>query len=139
MVLTGLLQGLVAMIGYLACDVPQAWVLGVVTVFASVVPSVGAALVWAPVTLGLLLAGRPGAALTMLVIGSAASLVDNVLRPVLSRYGKLNMHGLLLFAAMLGGIAIFGASGLLLGPLLVRLAIECLKMLREAKPTEFVP
>lgn len=139
MVLTGLLQGLLATIGYIACGVPQALVLGLVTVFASFIPSVGAALVWAPVTLGLFLSGRPGAALTLLIIGSAASLVDNLLRPLLSRYGKLKLHGLLLFAAMLGGIAVFGASGLLLGPLLVRLAIECLRMLREAKPTEFVP
>jgi predicted PurR-regulated permease PerM len=139
MALTGLAQGVVATIGYVACGVPQALVLGLATVLASFIPSIGAALVWAPVTLGLLLTGRPVAALVLFIIGSAASLVDNVLRPLLSRYGQLNMHGLLLFVAMLGGIAIFGAGGLLLGPLLVRLAIEGLKMLREAKPTEFVP
>jgi predicted PurR-regulated permease PerM len=131
MALTGALQGVVATIGYVACGVPQALVLGLVTVFASLIPSVGAALVWVPVALGLFLAGRPVAALVMFVIGSAASLVDNVMRPVLSKYGRLHMHGLLLFVAMLGGISVFGASGLLLGPLLVRVTIECLKMLQE--------
>lgn len=129
----GLLQATVATIGYVACGVPQPLVLGVVTLFASLIPSVGSGLVWAPVTLGLLLAHRPGAALAMLIVGCVASVTDNVIRPLLTKYGQLRMHGLLTFAAMLGGIAAFGASGLLLGPLLTRLACECLKMLRESK------
>jgi predicted PurR-regulated permease PerM len=132
MALTGALQGLVATIGYVTCGVPQSLVLGLVTVFASLIPSIGAALVWMPVALGLLLAGRPMAALVMFLIGSAASLVDNVMRPLLSKYGRLHMHGLLLFVAMLGGISMFGASGLLLGPLLVRITIECLRMSQES-------
>ena len=73
----------------------------------------------------------------MLAIGCVVSLVDNLVRPLLAQYGELNMHGLLLFVAMLGGIAVFGAGGLLLGPLLVRLAVEGLKMLREATPESF--
>jgi predicted PurR-regulated permease PerM len=129
----GLLQATVATIGYAACGVPQPLVLGVVTLFASLIPSVGSGLVWAPVTLGLLLVGRPGAALAMLIVGCVASVTDNVIRPLLTKYGQLRMHGLLTFAAMLGGIAAFGASGLLLGPLLVRAAAECLTMLRESK------
>ena len=101
--------------------------------FASLIPSVGSGLVWAPVTLGLLLADRPGAALAMLIVGCVASVADNVMRPLLAKYGQLRMHGLLTFVAMLGGIAAFGASGLLLGPLLVRAAVECSKMMRESK------
>jgi predicted PurR-regulated permease PerM len=73
----------------------------------------------------------------MLAVGCVVALVDNVLRPVLARYGNLRMHGLLLFMAMLGGMAVFGASGLLLGPLAVRFAIEGLSMLREAQPKAF--
>jgi len=131
--LAGLLQAVVATIGYVACGVPQPLVLGLVTMFASLIPSVGVALVWGPVALGLLLAGRPGAALAMTVVGCVASVSDNVTRPLLAKYGKLRMHGLLSFAAMLGGITVFGASGLLLGPLLVRVAVECLKILREER------
>jgi predicted PurR-regulated permease PerM len=132
--LAGAMQAAVATVGYVACGVPQPWVLGLVTLFASLIPSVGAGLVWAPVALGLLLAGRPGAALAMLIVGCVASLVDNLARPLLTKYGALRLHGLLAFAAMLGGAAVFGASGLLLGPLLVRTAVEGLEMLREAKP-----
>lgn len=136
-VLTSLLQGAVAAIGYVVCGVPQPLVLGLVTVFASLIPSIGSGLVWLPVTAGLALSGRPGAAVVMLVIGFVVSLVDNVVRPMLAKYGELRMNGLLLFIAMLGGIAVFGAGGLLLGPLLVRLAIEGLSMLREARPEAF--
>lgn len=135
--LTALLQGAVATVGYFVCAVPQPLVLGLVTLFASLIPSVGSGLVWAPVSLGLLLVGRPGAAIAMLVIGCIVSVVDNVMHPVLARYGQLRLHGLLLFIAMLGGIAVFGAGGLLLGPLFVRLAVEGLTMLREAAPSSF--
>lgn len=129
--LTALSQGAVATIGYLVTGVPQALVLGLLTVFASLIPSVGSALVWAPVTAGLALSGRPGAALAMLLIGLFVSIVDNLLRPLFARYAELHMHSLLLFVAMLGGIVAFGTWGLLLGPLLVRWASEGLSMLRE--------
>lgn len=135
--LTALLQGALATVGYLVCGVPQALVLGLVTVIASLIPSVGSGLVWAPVTAGLALSGRPGAAIAMLAIGCVVSVVDNLVRPLLAQYGELRMNGLLLFIAMLGGIAVFGASGLLLGPLLVRLAVEGLTMLRESQPESF--
>lgn len=135
--LTAVLQGGLATVGYLACGVPQPLVLGLATMFASLIPSVGSGLVWAPVAAGLAMSGRPGAALAMLGIGCAVSLVDNVMRPLLAQYGHLRMHGLLLFMAMLGGMMVFGAGGLLLGPLVVRFAIEGLSMLREAEPRAF--
>jgi predicted PurR-regulated permease PerM len=135
-VLTAVLQGGVATVGYLICGVPQALVLGLVTVFASLIPSIGSGLVWLPVTAGLAVSGRPAAAVIMLGIGLVVSVVDNLMRPLLARYGELRMNGLLLFIAMLGGVAVFGAGGLLLGPLLVRLATEGLTMLRESGPSE---
>jgi predicted PurR-regulated permease PerM len=135
--LTALLQGAVATVGYLALGVPQPLVLGLVTMFASLIPSIGSGLVWLPVAAGLLLGGRPGAAIAMVVIGCVVSLVDNITRPLLAKYGQLHLHGLVIFVTMLGGMMIFGAGGLLLGPLLARLAIEVLNMLREASPSAF--
>lgn len=131
--LTALSQGAVATVGYLVTGVPQALVLGLLTIFASLIPSVGSALIWAPVAAGLALSGRPGAAVAMLVIGLFVSVVDNLLRPLFARYAELRMNSLLLFVAMLGGIVLFGTWGLLLGPLLVRWASEGLSMLREQR------
>ena len=134
---TALLQGAGATVGYFALGVPKALVLGLITVFASIIPSIGSGLVWVPVAAGLWLSGRPAAAVGMVVVGCVVGGLDNVLRPVLTRFGKLELHGLVIFLAMLGGMAVFGAGGLLLGPLLVRLAVEALRMLREASPSSF--
>jgi predicted PurR-regulated permease PerM len=129
--LTALAQGAVATIGYVALGLPQAAVLGGLTVIASLIPSGGAALVWAPVAVALAVTGRPGAATVMLIIGVVASTADNFVRPMLSRIGHLRLPTFLLLIAMLGGIVTFGAWGLVLGPLFVRLAVEGLKIIRE--------
>ena len=131
--LTAASQGVVATVGYLVLGVPQALVLGLVTMIASLIPSVGSGLVWVPVSAGLALSGRPGAAIAMLVIGLVVSTVDNFLRPMFARYADLRLHALVLFIAMLGGIVLIGPRGLLLGPLVVRLASEGLSMLREER------
>jgi predicted PurR-regulated permease PerM len=128
--LTALAQGLVATVGYVAVGLPEALVLGLLTSIASLIPSVGSGLVWAPVTLGLWLSGRHGAAAAMLAVGLVVSVVDNALRPLFARYAQLRMNGLLLFIAMLGGLVVLGGWGLLLAPLFVRCAIEGLEILR---------
>jgi len=131
--LTAALQGLVATIGYLAIGVPQALVLGLLTTFAALIPSVGTGLVWVPVSVGLFLGGQRGAAGAVLALGLVVSVVDNFVRPALSRYAELHLPTFVLLVAMLGGIAAFGAWGLLLGPLFVRLAIEALRIWRESR------
>jgi len=134
--LTALAQGAVATIGYVVTGVPQPLVLGLITVFLSLIPSLGSALVWVPVTGGLALSGRSGAAVAMLVIGCFVSVVDNLIRPMLARYANLRLNGLVIFIAMLGGMTAFGAGGLILGPLFVRLAVEGLTMLKEHRDAQ---
>jgi predicted PurR-regulated permease PerM len=131
--LTALFQGAVATVGYVIIGVPQALVLGLVTTFAALIPSVGTGLVWAPLALGLALAGHLGQAGALVGLGVVISVADNFIRPLLSRYAKLDLNMFLLFVAMLGGIAVFGTWGLLLGPLFVRLSVEALRLGREAR------
>ena len=133
--LTGLSQGLVATAAYVALGVPRALVLGLLTCAGSLIPSVGTALVWVPVAAGLALSGRTGAAVIMVVVGIAAvSMIDNVLRPVFARFGKLDLSTFVVLTSIFGGLALVGAWGLFLGPLLVRLAKEALLMARETRP-----
>jgi predicted PurR-regulated permease PerM len=131
--LTALLQGGVATVGYVVIGVPQALVLGTLTVFASLIPSVGSGLVWFPVTVGLALSGQTGSAIAMAAVGCFVSVLDNLMRPLLARHAKLELPSLVLFVAMLGGIAMFGGFGLLLGPLFVRLGTEGLTLLKESR------
>ena len=130
--LTALLQGALATAGYVALQVPQALVLGLLTTLASLIPLVGSGLIWLPVAIGLFLSGRPGAAVAILILGLIVSTVDNFARPALARRAHLQLNSFLVFVAMLGGTAAFGAFGLLLGPLLVRLAIEGFRVLSAA-------
>jgi predicted PurR-regulated permease PerM len=131
--LTALVQGGIATLGYVIIGVPRALVLGLITTFAALIPSVGTGLVWAPLAAGLAIAGRMGEAAAVVGLGCAISVADNFVRPFLSRYARLDLHMFVLFVAMLGGIAIFGAWGLLLGPLCVRLAVEALRIGRESR------
>ena len=102
--------------------------LGLLTAFAALIPSVGTALVWVPLGVGLAIGGRTGEAIAVVVLGCVVAVVDNIVRPVLSRHAHLDLPTFLLFIAMLGGIAMFGAWGLLLGPLFVRLGVEALRI-----------
>ncbi|MBX3232544.1 MAG: AI-2E family transporter [Labilithrix sp.] len=132
----GVAQGTVATIAYVALGVPHPLVLGLLTTFTAMVPGVGAAFVWVPVAAALALTGRLTAAIALVLIGVAiVGTVDNVVRPVLARYGRLDLPIPLVFVSMLGGFSVAGPAGLLLGPLVVRLAKECLLLSREAAAT----
>lgn len=129
--LTGLAQGVVATTTYFALGVPRAFVLGLLTCIASLIPSIGTALVWVPIAIGLALAGKTAAAIIMAVVGIAViGTVDNVLRPVFARFGNLELSTFVLLTSIFGGLAFFGAWGFLLGPLFARMAKEALDMAR---------
>lgn len=130
--LTCAAQGLVAMIAYVALGVPQGWVLGPVTGIASIIPVLGSAMIWAPVALGLLLSDHPIKAAILVVVGvGLIGTIDNLLRPVFARMGALQMPMLLLFVSAFGGLIVLGAWGAIMGPLVVRLTIEALAMIKK--------
>ncbi len=129
--LTCAVQGLVAMLAYFALGVPQAWVLGPLTGVASIVPVIGVATIWGPIAVGLLLSGHPVKAAILAVVGlGVIGTIDNLLRPLFSRVGALQMSLLVLFVSAFGGLLVLGAWGAILGPLVVRLTIEALRISR---------
>jgi predicted PurR-regulated permease PerM len=96
----------------------------------SFLPVVGASLVWGPTAIVLAIQGRWVAAIGLAVWGAlAVGLVDNFLRPMLIS-GRTQMHPLLTFLAVLGGIQAFGMLGLFLGPVLVALVTGVLDVYR---------
>jgi len=133
----GLAQALVATCAYVILGVPHALVLGLLTLLTAVVPGIGAAFVWAPVAAGLASTGQISSAVALAIVGVAIiGTVDNLVRPVLARYGRLDLPIPLVLVSMLGGFALAGAPGLLLGPLVVRIAKELLLLAREARVAE---
>jgi predicted PurR-regulated permease PerM len=129
--LTGLAQGIVATITYFALGVPRALVLGLLTCVASLIPSVGTALVWVPIAIGLALGGNVVSAAIMAGVGVfVIGTVDNLMRPIFARFGKLELSTFVLLTSIFGGLAMFGTWGLMLGPLFARLAKESLILAR---------
>ncbi|MGE0547525.1 MAG: AI-2E family transporter [Kofleriaceae bacterium] len=123
----GLAQSIVAAIAYVVLGVPNALVLGMLTLLFSVIPAIGTAIVWVPVAIGLALSGQTAAAIALAVVGLAViSTIDNLVRPWLARRGQLQLPTYVVLIAMFGAIELIGAWGLLLGPLVVRLAKEAL-------------
>ena len=130
----GLAQSIVATIVYASIGVPQALALGLLTLVFSVVPAVGTAMVWIPVVAGLAVTGRSGAAVVLLIAGVAViGTIDNLVRPYLARRGKLQLPTYVVLVAMFGGIMIMGGWGVLIAPLVVRLAKEALSILRDER------
>ena len=114
----------------LGMGAPVLW--GVAITFASLVPAVGAALVWVPVSIWLLLSGAVGRGIALLLIGTfGISLIDNVLRPLILS-GRTSVSGLVIFFGLLGGAAAFGLLGLLIGPIILVTTARLLDELRHA-------
>ena len=112
-------QGFIGGVAFaiLGVNAPVIW--GVVMAMTSLIPLVGAALVWLPAGLWLLLSGEVARGVILLVVGGAGiSLVDNILRPLLLS-GRTSASGLVVFLGLLGGVAAFGFVGLVLGPIVL--------------------
>ena len=137
--LTALVQAAISTITYFAVGVPRALVLGFVTFIAALLPA-GTPLVWGPVAAGLFIAGRRKEAVILALVGLAVvGTIDNVLRPIFTRRVSLQLSNFVLLLAMLGGFAVFGGWGLVLGPLAVRLCKEALVLIREARVRGSLP
>ncbi len=125
-VVLALIQGIAGGVGFGIFGVPNALFWGTVMVFASVVPLVGTALVWAPGGIYLLVTGNPVQGVGVMVWCLAAGLIcDNLLRPRLIGRGS-NLHPLLTFFSVLGGLSLFGVVGLILGPLVLAVLLSLL-------------
>lgn len=122
----GFIQGAVGGLGFAVAGIEAAVFWGAVMAVLSILPGIGATLVWAPAVVYLLMSGKTLAGLCLLVWSAGVvGTIDNFLRPVL--VGRdTQMPDLLILLSTLGGLALFGASGLVLGPIVAGLFITVL-------------
>ena len=113
----GTLGGL--MFWWLGLPNPLLW--GVVMGLLAIIPVLGAFVIWIPAAIYLAMQGSWGKAVLLAVWGTIViGLIDNLLYPVL--IGKrLRLHTLPVFISIVGGLIVFGASGLILGPVILAL------------------
>lgn len=137
--LVALYQGIAAYILFLIFGVQGGLVLAVMVCFCSFVPMVGAATIWAPAGILKILQGDIIGGVLLLILASFfISTMDNFLRPFLIQE-KINIHPLLIFFSILGGMALFGFNGLILGPLILTLFFSALDIFRELYTDDEVP
>ena len=117
--IVGIVQGLVAGLGFLIFGVPKALLLTFVAIFAAILPVVGPWLVWVPAAIYLFTIGDTGSAIGFTIYSVAVvSTVDNFLRPYLIAR-KTKSSSVIVLIGMIGGLLVFGVLGLLLGPLIL--------------------
>jgi predicted PurR-regulated permease PerM len=99
---------------------------------ASVIPVVGAAIIWMPAVIYLFLIGSWGKALGLLIFcGVFIGSVDNLLKPLLMR-GTRSTPTVLVLLAILGGISYFGMIGFIMGPFILSLLLSLLSIYEKA-------
>lgn len=138
MFVTASLQGLLAGLGFAVAGVRFSVVLGFATAFLALIPFVGAAAIWLPVGIFLVLKGWTAQGIGILLWGGlVVSLVDNFLRPfIIGEKAKLPV--VFLFFGTLGGLQAYGPIGLLVGPLTVASVLAFAKIYGEqiSRPVE---
>ena len=109
---------------------PILW--GVVTGLFSLIPIVGSAAVWLPAAIILAAGGHWWKSLILLVWGAAiVGQIDSFIRPYVIS-GRVKLHTLLVFFALMGGVKAFGVMGLFIGPVVLSVTLVLLQMLQES-------
>jgi len=120
----GLLMGIIFWIA--GVQAPTLW--GLLTAIISIIPLLGAVLVWLPVGIILLFLGSIWQGILVLIMGAIiVSSIDNILRPKLIE-GRTSLHPLLVFLSTLGGLAVFGPLGFVIGPVIIVLLLAFLEI-----------
>ena len=121
--LIAIVQGSIAYVGYVICGVPAALFWAVITCFATILPVVGAALVWVPLAFVLALENSWGAAVGLLVYGTLViTQSDNVIRLILQKK-MADTHPLVTVLGVVIGLPLFGFMGVIFGPLMLAMFI----------------
>jgi len=128
-----LVQGILGGVAFAVLGLPGAILWGAVMALLSLLPAVGAALVWGPVALYYFFSGEAVKGIGLIVWGTVViGLVDNFLRPVL--VGKdTRMPDYLVLVATLGGIVIFGLNGFVIGPVIAAVFLVSWEMLAAVR------
>jgi predicted PurR-regulated permease PerM len=128
-------QGVLGGLMFWWLDLPAPLLWGVVMGLLAVVPVLGAFIVWIPTAIALALNGNWGGALILALWGMlVVGMIDNLLYPILIG-NRLKLHSVPSFIAVVGGLILFGTSGLILGPLAITITLALIDIWRGRTPT----
>ena len=129
--LLAIIQGFFAYLGYLFFGVENAILYAILTAFATILPIIGTMIVWAPISIGMMIGGDLVNGIGLFIYGFfIIGGVDNVARFLLQK--KLaDIHPLITVFGVLIGIPMFGFWGVIFGPLILSLFILFFNMYRH--------
>jgi predicted PurR-regulated permease PerM len=126
------IQGTLGGLAFWVLGLPSAIIWAVVMTFLSMVPMLGAFIVWVPAAIYLALTGHWVKALMLAAWGTLViGMIDNFLRPKLVG-SRTRLHELLIFFSVLGGLNVFGVLGVVLGPVVLALTLSLIEVYRTA-------
>jgi predicted PurR-regulated permease PerM len=139
-VVIALIQGFLGGLIFWIVGIKSALFWGAVMALLSIIPLLGAFIIYLPAGIILMISGEPTKGLIIILFGSVVvSQVDNFLRPYMVA-GGTRMHPLMLFLSMTGGIALFGLVGIIVGPLIAAAFVTILEVFEfEISSTEEPP
>ena len=131
MVVTAVVQGVLAWIGFSAVGLPYSFFLGCASAVASLQPLGGAAIVWVPAAIYLGLSGSWPWAIGLTVYGVVIiSGIDNIVKPLIIGE-RTKLPTLFLFFGILGGLQAYGFLGVFLGPVVLATIMAFVKIYRQ--------
>ena len=126
--LIAVIHGILAYIAYKICGIEEAAFWSIITAFASVIPVVGTALIWVPVSIFLFIKGQTGYGIFLLVWGIVViGLSDNLIRFLLAKK-MADVHPIITVLGIIMGLKYFGITGLIFGPLIISYFFILLKI-----------
>ena len=130
--LSALVQGLLAGVGFYFVGLDSIFLLTVLSAVLAMVPFLGAASVWVPCSLYLyFIDNNPTAAIGLAIYGALViSMADNIIKPLVL-HGQSKLHPLFAFLSVIGGLALLGPIGILIGPMIIAFLQTLLEILHS--------
>lgn len=126
------IQGTLGGLAFWALGLRSAIIWAVVMTFLSMVPMLGAFIVWVPAAIYLAITGHYTKALLLALWGTLViGMIDNFLRPKLVG-SRTRLHELLIFFSVLGGLNVFGVLGVVLGPVVLAITLALVDVYKAA-------
>jgi predicted PurR-regulated permease PerM len=130
MIVVPVVQGALAFPAFWMLGVPKPHLWSLMVVFAAVIPVLGSPLAWVPVALYLFFSVSATKGIILFVYGSLViSGIDNLIKPIILR-NAAQIHTMLAFLSILGGVYAFGPKGLIAGPMVLSLVLSAYRIYR---------
>jgi predicted PurR-regulated permease PerM len=136
-ILMGIIQGMIAGLGFWIFGVPNSLVLTLLAMLAGILPIIGTTVIWIPTTIYLIFIGNIFGAVGVAIFGLISTGVENFVRPIIVSY-RVELHPAFVIVGMIGGLLYWGFLGILIGPLILAYLVIILELYRKKKSGVFI-